>query len=60
MIIAVYEDKVNRMKKAESLLSVKIDELNSESDESSKIVDYFKQEREELLKETANYKKIMS
>ena len=46
MIIAVYEGKVARMKKVESLLSAKIDELNSESDESAKIVEYFKQERE--------------
>jgi hypothetical protein len=50
MIISVYEDKVNRTKKVESLLSAKIDELNSESDESMQIINYFKQEREELVK----------
>lgn len=38
MIIEVYEDKVKRMKQAESLLCAKIDLLNTESDESIKIV----------------------
>jgi len=61
MVLGVYEEKVKRMKKAEGLLEAKIDGLNGEEDdeERMKLLEYFRKEREELVKEAEGYKKLV-
>ncbi len=48
MVIAIYEDKVKKLKQAEALLFAKLDEQGS-GDDVEKIKEYFHVERQILL-----------
>lgn len=57
MIIAVYEDKISRLKQVEKILAEKVQLLNQEDEQAKIVIEYFKNERENLIKEIDILKK---
>lgn len=51
LIIKVYEDKLNRLKEVERSLTDKVVQLNENDEEANKVIDYFRNERDNLIQE---------
>lgn len=54
MIITVYEDKINRLKSIEKLLNKNVQNLDENDDNSRIIISYFKNERNDFIKQIQN------
>lgn len=54
MIISVYEDKINRLKSIEKTIGQGLNALPQSDEDSRTIVAYFKNERNNFIKELEN------
>lgn len=59
MVIAIYEDKINKLKKAEAMMFQRLEE-NGEAERVEEIRQYYMDERQILLEEIEKFKQLSS